>query len=118
MKTGLTTHVLDLTNGIPAKNVKVELVKIHGPNEEKEIVTTAFTNEDGRIDSGMLPDIQAGEYELLFHIGTYFLMVGTTVSNPIFFNIIPVRFSLSTDKSHFHVPLLISPWGYQTYRGS
>lgn len=118
MKTGLTTHVLDLTNGVPARNVKVELVKIHGPNDEKEMVATAFTNDDGRIDSGLLSNLQEGEFELIFHIGTYFLMVGTLVEDPIFFNKVPVRFSLRSDRRHYHVPLLISPWGYQTYRGS
>lgn len=118
MKTSITSHVLDLTNGIPAKNVKVELFKIHGLEAEKGVVSTAFTNEEGRIDFGRLPEIISGEYELVFHIGTYFLMMGTQVADPIFFNKIPVRFSLAKGLKHYHIPLLISPWGYQTYRGS
>ncbi|WP_147534826.1 hydroxyisourate hydrolase [Bacillus marasmi] len=118
MKIGLTTHVLDLTNGIPAKNIKVELAEIHVSPDERVIVSTAFTNEEGRIESGLLSEIKSGEYELVFHVGTYFLMMGTPVSEPIFFNKIPVRFSINSEVKHYHIPLLISPWGYQTYRGS
>jgi 5-hydroxyisourate hydrolase len=118
MKMGLTTHVLDLTNGTPAKKLKVELSRIVGANEEKKWLATAFTNDQGRIDSGLLEEIEAGVYEIQFSVGTYFLMMGTPLSEPIFFNKIPVRFSLSGEIQHYHIPLLISPWGYQTYRGS
>ncbi|MGJ7921590.1 hydroxyisourate hydrolase [Neobacillus sp. LXY-4] len=118
MKQGLTTHVLDLTNGSPAMNLKVELSRILGPDNEKHWLATAFTNEQGRIDDGLLSECLTGEFEMLFHIGTYFLKMGTPLAEPIFFNQVPVRFTLNKDVGHYHIPLLISPWGYQTYRGS
>lgn len=118
MKKGLTTHILDLTNGVPAQNVVVELWKIGEESAEKIFLSSAKTDEQGRIDNDLLEQIDTGEYELLFHVGNYFQTMGTPLAKPIFFNRIAIRVALSSDNRHYHIPLLISPWGYQTYRGS
>ncbi len=118
MRYGLTTHVLDLTNGIPAADLKVELWQIPELNATKQLLGTALTNKQGRIETGFLNEIITGEYELAFFIGKYYQSRGTNLADPIFFNVVPIRFALSNETKHYHIPLLISPWGYQTYRGS
>jgi 5-hydroxyisourate hydrolase len=117
MKKGLTTHVLDLTNGIPASNLKVELWSMSENVSNKRLLATAITDDQGRIDTGLLTEIEKGEYELVFHAGLYYQTIDTPLGDPIFFNNIPIRFHLSDNIAHYHIPLLISPWGYQTYRG-
>jgi 5-hydroxyisourate hydrolase len=118
MTKGLTTHVLDLTNGIPAANLMVELWKFYGTEEDKQLLTKASTNKHGRIDSPLLYMVVTGQYEIIFYVGDYYRKLGMTFDEPMFFNKIPVRFGLHSKQEHYHIPLLISPWGYQTYRGS
>ncbi|WP_454286300.1 hydroxyisourate hydrolase [Rhizobium arsenicireducens] len=117
--TGLTTHVLDTALGRPAEGLKIQLMRMNG--EEAELITTVFTNADGRIDGGPLlkdTDFQAGQYELLFHAGDYLKASGLSLTEPPFLDVIPIRFGISDTAAHYHVPLLLSPYGYSTYRGS
>ncbi|MBW8299683.1 MAG: hydroxyisourate hydrolase [Hydrogenophaga sp.] len=117
--TGLTTHVLDTALGRPAEGLKIQLMRMNG--EEAELITTVFTNADGRIDGGPLlqgADFQAGQYEMLFHAGDYLKASGVSLTEPPFLDVIPIRFGISDPSAHHHVPLLLSPYGYSTYRGS
>ena len=117
--TGLTTHVLDTALGKPAAGMKIKLMRMRG--EEAELIRTVVTNADGRVDGGpILADAEfaAGIYTLLFHAGDYMRRIGTPLSEPAFLDIIPIRFGISDTTAHYHVPLLISPYGYSTYRGS
>lgn len=117
--TGLTTHVLDTALGIPAKGMMIDLFRIN--EEVKEYIRTVRTNADGRIDGGPIlsgEDFRKGTYELLFHAGAYLRMTGLKLSDPLFLDLIPIRFGISDVAGHYHVPLLISPYGYSTYRGS
>jgi 5-hydroxyisourate hydrolase len=109
----LTTHVLDTSVGKPAAGVRVVL------RREGAVVSEGVINADGRMDkpllegAGFLP----GSYELAFHVGDYFRARGVPLADPPFLDVIPLRFSISED-AHYHVPLLVSPYGYSTYRGS
>ncbi len=112
----LTTHVLDTALGKPAAGMKIELYRLTGGREKlKQVVT----NADGRVDAPLLEgeDWSAGEYELVFHAGAYLASTGQELPNPRFLNFIPLRFGMAED-SHYHVPLLLSAFGYSTYRGS
>lgn len=113
---GLTTHVLDTAHGVPGHGIAVQLFRIDG--QESTLLCTAHTNADGRTDMPLLSaaEFQTGTYELVFSVGAYFAAAGAAISQP-FLDRIPIRFSLATD-SHYHVPLLVSPWSYSTYRGS
>ena len=113
----LTTHVLDTALGTPAKGLKIELHRIEG--DRRTLLKTLTTNADGRTDGQMLPaeSFETGVYELVFHVGAYLDAVGVLPENPRFLDVIPVRFGMS-EASHYHVPLLVSPFGYSTYRGS
>lgn len=115
---GLTTHILDLTHGIPAANVTIQLFKFNGSSSF--LLKTAVTNSDGRLDEPLLApeDVEPGEYELLFSIGDYFQKKGVALAEPAFLNKVSVRFGIAQSRAHYHVPLLVSPWGYQVYRGS
>lgn len=117
---GLTTHILDLTHGHPAANVTIELYFFEPSSEEWQLLRTTATNNDGRLDSPLLTEenVKGGSYELIFHIGDYFRSKNVKLSDPPFLDQIPVRFGLADLKTHYHVPLLVSPWGYQVYRGS
>lgn len=117
--TVLTTHVLDLANGCPASGVAVEVFFLEEGTEKKRLAQ-AETNEDGRVNRPLVSNEQliTGEYELLFKIGDYFKKKGMVSENPPFLNCVSVRVSLSATKTHYHIPLLVSPWGYQVYRGS
>lgn len=117
---GLTTHILDLTHGQPASKVKIELYFSETAQGEWQLLKTAVTNSDGRLDHPFLSEkeIQIGNYELVFHIGDYFRKKEIKLPDPPFLDKIPVRFGISNPESHYHVPLLVSPWGYQVYRGS
>ena len=106
MPAGLTTHVLDIAAGRPAAGVAVTLVR------EEEVVATAVTNADGR--ATLLESLEAGVYELRFAVGDYF---GPGAELP-FLDVVPVRFGVSEPGTHHHVPLLVAPWAYSTYRGS
>lgn len=115
---GLTTHILDLSRGQPAGGVRIDLRRL-GPDGAK-LICSATTNADGRCDAPLLSpeNMQAGTYELLFHAGDYFDALGLDLPEPKFLDQIPLRFAISDTDSHYHVPLLLSPFGYSTYRGS
>jgi 2-oxo-4-hydroxy-4-carboxy-5-ureidoimidazoline decarboxylase len=110
----LSTHVLDNVRGGPAAGIKVALYEI-GASARALIVTT-LTNADGRTDAPLLGGgpLRMGTYELQFTIGDYF----TGVADPPFLDVIPIRFSIADPETHYHVPLLVTPWSYSTYRGS
>jgi len=117
--TGLTTHVLDTALGKPAQGLRIQLMRMNG--EEAELIKTVFTNDDGRVDGGPMlagDAFQVGQYELLFHAGDYLKGTGATLTEPPFLDVIPIRFGISDTTAHYHVPLLLSPYGYSTYRGS
>ena len=117
----LTTHVLDIAAGSPAAGVRIKLFR-RSPAGGSELLTTAVTNADGRCDAPLLEGdtFTAGEYELIFHVGDYFRGQGaaTNTQAPPFLDLVPVRVGLADAASHYHVPLLVSPWSYSTYRGS
>lgn len=115
----LTTHVLDTVKGVPAAGVSIELYEVS--SEGPILLTTALTNGDGRTDLPLISGqpLRIGVYELHFRVGSYFR--GTTpdlLADPAFLDVVPIRFSISQPESHYHVPLLVSPWSYSTYRGS
>ncbi len=112
----LTTHILDTAQGKPGAGVKVELWRLG----DKTLIKTIVTNQDGRSDSPLLEGglLNNETYELLFHIGDYFKTCGLDLPEPAFLNIIPIRFTICDQNAHYHVPLLVSPWSYSTYRGS
>lgn len=113
----LTTHVLDTARGCPAEGLRVDLIRLEG--SVRTLLRTVFTNADGRTDEQILPasEFATGTYELLFHAGAYLDACGTAPETPRFLDEIPLRFGMS-EPSHYHVPLLLSPFGYSTYRGS
>lgn len=113
----LTTHVLDTARGSPAEGLTIELFRIEG--ETRTLLKTLRTNDDGRTDEQILPsaDFETGTYELVFHAGAYLDATGIPPEDPRFLDVIPIRFGMA-EQSHYHVPLLLSPFGYSTYRGS
>ena len=116
---GLTTHVLDTGLGQPAKGVMIDVFRIH--DEVREYVRTVHTNADGRVDGGPILEgetLRKGTYELVFHAGAYLRFHGHKLTDPPFLDIVPIRFGVSDPEAHYHVPLLISAFGYSTYRGS
>jgi 5-hydroxyisourate hydrolase len=114
----LTTHVLDTAKGCPGEGIRVELFIREGDN--RRLLVSAKTNQDGRCDQPILgeADFKAGQYELLFHVGAYFEGQNIDLPSPKFLDIIPIYFGISDEDSHYHVPLLVSPFGFSTYRGS
>ena len=114
----LTTHVLDTANGRPGAGIKVELFALAG--DTRRALKTTVTNDDGRCDEPLLEGdaLVAGEYELVFHAGDYFASIGTRVPEPRFVDRVVLRFGVADAAAHYHVPLLVSPWSYSTYRGS
>lgn len=113
----LTTHVLDTARGCPAMGIQIELFRIDG--DTRTHLRTLATNDDGRTDTPILPeeDFETGTYELVFHAGPYLDRTDVPPESPRFLSKIPIRFGMS-EPSHYHVPLLLSPYGYSTYRGS
>lgn len=113
----LTTHVLDTARGRPAEGLRIELFRIDA--ETRAHLTTSVTNGDGRTDEPILPAdrFETGTFELVFHAGAYLDASGTPSEVPRFLDVIPLRFGMS-EPSHYHVPLLLSAFGYSTYRGS
>jgi len=114
----LTTHVLDTARGVPAAGMAIDLFRMDG--EIRTHIRSLTTNSDGRTDSQILPqgEFATGTYELVFHAGAYLDATGTPPEDPRFLDVIPIRFGVSDAQSHYHVPLLLSPFGYSTYRGS
>jgi 5-hydroxyisourate hydrolase len=112
----LTTHVLDTARGKPAAGVRIMLYRVSGNSHRK--IAEAVTNDDGRTDAPLLAGkaFAAGQYELVFCAGDYLRAQGA--SGLLFLDEIPVRFGLADEGAHYHVPLLLSPFGYSTYRGS
>ncbi|MFZ1680546.1 MAG: hydroxyisourate hydrolase [Rhizobiaceae bacterium] len=112
----LTTHVLDTATGKPASGLRIDF---HDLNDGRTLVKTVHTNEDGRCDSPILAgdDFRTGRFELVFHVGAYLRAGGAAVPEPAFLDEVPIRFGMS-EHAHYHVPLLVSPYGYSTYRGS
>ena len=113
----LTTHVLDTMTGRPAAGLRIELLRFEGAPVH---VRTVTTNSDGRIDGPILEGeaFRPGIYELRFHAGDYLRAVGAELPDPAFLDVIPIRFGVADADGHYHVPLLLSAYGYSTYRGS
>ena len=114
----LTTHILDTANGCPAAGVEIELFRLDG--DGRSPMSRQRTNSDGRTDTPMMAgdDMAAGTYELVFHAGDYLKGAVSELPDILFLDRIPIRFGIANADAHYHVPLLISPYGYSTYRGS
>jgi hydroxyisourate hydrolase len=114
----LSTHVLDTHSGKPAAGVKIELFSLASGG--RRLLKSTTTNADGRTDAPLLAgeEYAAGVYELCFHVGDYFRARGVTLPEPAFIDVAPIRFGMADADGHYHVPLLVSPWSYSTYRGS
>jgi 5-hydroxyisourate hydrolase len=110
----LTTHALDTYSGKPAKGMKVDVFFISGKREK---IKSIILNNDGRPDEVLVDPIKTGNYELIFYVGEYFKKI-TNLDNPSFLNDISIKFGVSNARENYHVPLLVSPWSYSTYRGS
>ena len=115
----LTTHVLDTTRGGPAAGVRIDFSAIENDGRPR-LLATVHTNRDGRTDQPLLEEaaFTAGIYEIAFHVGAYFTACGLQLSTPPFLDVVPVRFGIVDLNAYYHVPLLVSPWSYSTYRGS
>lgn len=113
----LTTHVLDTASGKPAAGLKISLYRVSGNSHRK--VKDVVTNDDGRVEAPLLEGktFATGTYELIFFAGDYLRAVGHELPEPAFLDQVPLRFGMA-EETHYHVPLLISPYGYSTYRGS
>ena len=114
----LSTHVLDTMHGRPASGVRIALYRIQ--DDRRQPVKTVHTNDDGRCDAPLLgsDEIQAGTYELVFFAGDYFAAQGVKVPEPRFVDQVIVRFGIANPNENYHVPLVVTPWTYSTYRGS
>ena len=114
----LTTHVLDTARGVPAAGVDIALFAIEG--DERRLLLLQRTNANGRTNAPLLEGaaMRVGQYELVFAVGAYFSATQIEVSDPPFLADIPLRFAVADAGAHYHVPLLVSPWSYTTYRGS
>src|SRR3954447_9581291 len=107
----LSTHILDLSRGKPAAGVRIDLL------QAGQVLHSAVTNTDGRLDAP-LPPVSVGIYEFVFYAGEYFRSSGAALSEPLFLDQIVIRFGVAEEAGRYHVPLLLSPFGYSTYRGS
>jgi 5-hydroxyisourate hydrolase len=116
----LTTHVLDTASGRPAAGLRIELARVEDDGSSRRPLKTATTNEDGRCDAPLLEgaELQPGVYELVFRVGDHFRAAGLDLPEPPFLDTVPIRFGIAAGDQHYHVPLLISPYAYSTYRGS
>jgi 5-hydroxyisourate hydrolase len=114
----LTTHVLDTAAGRPAAGLRIDLYGDDG--ETRELLTSVVTNDDGRVDGPLLAgaELAAGRYQLVFHAGAYLRASGTDLPAVPFLDEIVIAFGIDRPDQHYHVPLLLSPYGYSTYRGS
>lgn len=124
----LTTHILDTSAGIPGAGITIRLFRVQGGHSrgamppsgvERELLQTTRSNDDGRCAAPLLEGEQFvnGTYELEFDVAPYFAGTGAAVAEPPFLDVVTLRFTIAED-SHYHVPLLVSPWSYSTYRGS
>ena len=115
----LTTHVLDTANGCPGKGIAIALWQLDRNVDSKSLLKTVYTNHDGRTDKPLLvgEEFKTGVYELVFLVGNYFARY-ENYNEPLFLDKIPIRFGINDIEAHYHVPLLVSPWSYSTYRGS
>ena len=113
----LTTHVLDTAQGCPARGVGVALYRL---SPARQLLAEARTNDDGRLDAPILADAEfiPGAYELVFQAGDYFRAASAELPDPPFVDEVVLRFGIADAAAHYHVPLLVSPWSYSTYRGS
>ena len=114
----LTTHILDTAHGRPGAGIAIALYRRQGAG--RLLLGRYVSNRDGRCDAPLLQGetMQVGEYELEFEIGDYFAAQGARLSMPRFLDVVTLRFGISDAAAHYHVPLLVSPWSYSTYRGS
>ncbi|NIR31910.1 MAG: hydroxyisourate hydrolase [Gammaproteobacteria bacterium] len=112
----LTTHVLDTAHGRPGAGIRVELYAA----DERRLVRAVETNAEGRTDAPLAEgeELQAGVWELVFHVGEYFRRAGVALPDPPFLDRVVLRVGIASPGSHYHVPLLVSPWSYTTYRGT
>jgi 5-hydroxyisourate hydrolase len=115
---GLTTHMLDTMNGIPAEGVRIDFAALDG--ETYRLLATVRTNADGRSPQPLLnaETMKAGRYQLTFYVAEYFAKRGVTLPDPPFIDRAVIQFGITDPAAHYHVPLLASPWSYTTYRGS
>ena len=115
--TKLTTHVLDVYSGKPGRGIKVDLYYVK--NDKREKLNSVILNNDGRTDQALVDgaNFKEGQYEIVFFVGDYFKKI-TEVPKIPFLDDVVVKFGISNTKEHYHVPLLVSPWSYSTYRGS
>ena len=118
MSGGLTTHVLDTARGRPAGGMKLELFRLEGT--DRTLLKSVITNQGGRTDAPLIAggELVVGIYELVFGVAGYFADAGLPLSQPAFLGSVPIRFGIADADAHYHVPLLVSPWAYSTYRGS
>ena len=112
----LTTHVLDTAQGRPAAGLNVALYRVGQPDQ----LAAGTTNDDGRLEAPLLEGgtMAVGTYELVFHAGDYLRGQGLSLTDPPFLDQVVIRFGIAAARDHYHVPLLLSPYGYSTYRGS
>jgi 5-hydroxyisourate hydrolase len=115
----LSTHVLDTAHGVPAAGVRLTLHRL-GRDGGDEFVAERITNRDGRTDVPLLSGatIPTGRYRITFHAGDYFHGRGVTLPDPPFVDVVQLHFGIADAAGDYHVPLLVSPWSYATYRGS
>jgi len=114
----LTTHVLDTSRGAPGAGIRIELYRVEGGDRQR--LAGAETNADGRTPDALLEGeaFTPGIYELWFHAGAYFEAGGVNLPSPKFLDVVVIRFGIAAAGEHYHVPLLLTPWSYATYRGS
>jgi 5-hydroxyisourate hydrolase len=114
----LTTHVLDTARGAPAAGLRILVYRLTG--DERRKLAEVVTNADGRVEGAVLrgAGFTAGQYELVFLAGDYLRATGQAGAEPLFLDAVPIRFGVADAAAHYHVPLLLSPYGYSTYRGS
>jgi len=114
----LSTHVLDTSRGKPAAGIRIELAIVEG--DSRRLLRSATTNSDGRTDEPLVSGsaLETGVYELTFHAGDYFRASGVEVTDPPFLDDVVIRFGVADSTANYHVPLLLAPYGYSTYRGS
>ena len=116
----LSTHVLDTSQGRPAANMVIELWRLNLSNGGRTLLKTVRTNSNGRTDFPLLidNDMLTGIYELIFDVGDYFTEQKLSPAGTPFLDLVPIRFGIADGNANYHIPLLVSPWSYSTYRGS